>query len=90
MISWGERLPNDAPHEDRFPHSEGWLIEPTGKGTCLVRNHLRGRHLFPLSAIIGKQLWEPMSRLVFGRISSRVIDAQNANGTMRADKKGSR
>jgi hypothetical protein len=58
-IAWGERLP-DPTVEDRFPHSEGWKIEPLGPGRCLLRNRLRGRHLFALSGVIGKELWDAM------------------------------
>lgn len=57
-ISWGERLPDDVTHEDRFPHSEGWIVEALGPNKCLLRNRLRGRHLFPLAELIGKQLWD--------------------------------
>jgi hypothetical protein len=58
-IAWGERLPNpDA--IDRFPHSEGWKVEALGPDRCLIRNHLRGRQLFPLSELIGKELWDIM------------------------------
>ena len=56
-IAWGERLPDPAAF-DRFPHSEGWKVEPLGPGRCKIRNHLRGRHFFPLSDVIGKELWE--------------------------------
>jgi hypothetical protein len=59
-ISWGERLPDNVTYEDRFPHSEGWTVESLGANKCLVRNRLRGRHLFPLNEIIGKQLWDAM------------------------------
>jgi hypothetical protein len=58
-IAWGERLP-DPSVPDRFPHSEGWKVEAIGKGRCLVRNRLRGRHLFPLSDAIGKELWDAL------------------------------
>jgi hypothetical protein len=58
-IAWGERLP-DPDAIDRFPHSEGWTVAPLGKDRCLIRNHLRGRHLFPLSDVIGKLLWDTM------------------------------
>ena len=59
-ISWGERLPDGTPYEDRFPHSEGWTVEAIGKNRCLVRNRLRGRHLFALNEVIGKVLWDTM------------------------------
>ena len=58
-IAWGERLP-DPGAMDRFPHSEGWKVESIGKGRCLVRNRLRGRHLFPMNELIGKELWDAM------------------------------
>jgi len=58
-IAWGERLP-DPNVPDRFPHSEGWTVESIGKGRCLLRNRLRGRHLFPLSDKIGKELWDAL------------------------------
>jgi hypothetical protein len=58
-IAWGERLP-DPEAIDRFPHSEGWKVESLGPGRCLIRNRLRGRHLFPLSELIGKDLWDIM------------------------------
>jgi len=58
-IAWGERLP-DPNAFDRFPHSEGWKVESLGPGKCLLRNRLRGRHLFPLSEVIGKDLWDAM------------------------------
>jgi hypothetical protein len=58
-IAWGERLP-DPNAVDRFPHSEGWTVESIGKGRCLLRNRLRGRHLFPLNELIGKELWDAM------------------------------
>lgn len=58
-IAWGERLP-DPSVEDRFPHSEGWTVESIGKGRSLLRNRLRGRHLFPLNEVIGKELWDAM------------------------------
>lgn len=58
-IAWGERLP-DPDAIDRFPHSEGWKIELLGPGRCLIRNRLRGRQLFPLSELIGKELWDLM------------------------------
>src|SRR5947208_16534734 len=47
-ISWGERLP-DPSAEDRFPHSEGWEVESLGPRSCIIRNRLRRRQLFPLS-----------------------------------------
>ena len=31
---------------------------PLGPGRRKIRNHLRGRHFFPLSDVIGKELWE--------------------------------
>ncbi|MGA2393011.1 MAG: hypothetical protein ABSH03_06665 [Candidatus Lustribacter sp.] len=58
-IAWGERLP-DPNVPDRFPHSEGWTVEALGPGRCLLRNRLRGRHLFPLSDAIGKELWDAL------------------------------
>jgi hypothetical protein len=56
-IAWGERLP-DPNADDRFPHSEGWKVESTGSSTCIIRNRLRGRHLFPLADVFGKELWD--------------------------------
>ena len=56
-IAWGERLPDPAA-EDRFPHSEGWKVESTGAHTCIMRNHLRGRHMFPMADVFGKELWD--------------------------------
>ncbi len=58
-IAWGERLP-DPNAVDRFPHSEGWKVEPLAPNRCLVRNRLRGRHLFPMSELFGKDLWDCM------------------------------
>ena len=58
-IAWGERLP-DPGAVDRFPHSEGWKVESLGPNRCLVRNRLRGRHLFPMSELFGKDLWDCM------------------------------
>jgi hypothetical protein len=58
-VAWGERLPNpDA--IDRFPHSEGWRVEARGPNRCIIHNHLRGRQLFALSDLIGKDLWDIM------------------------------
>jgi len=58
-VAWGERLPNpDA--IDRFPHSEGWRVEARGLNRCIIHNHLRGRQMFPLSELIGKDLWDIM------------------------------
>jgi hypothetical protein len=56
-IAWGERLP-DPSADDRFPHSEGWKVESTGAHTCIMRNHLRGRHMFPMADVFGKELWD--------------------------------
>jgi hypothetical protein len=58
-IAWGERLP-DPNAEDRFPHSEGWKVESTGTNSCIMRNHLRGRHMFPLADVFGKELWDAL------------------------------
>jgi len=58
-IAWGERLP-DPNAEDRFPHSEGWQVEPLSAGTCIIRNRLRGRQLFPRADVFGKELWDLM------------------------------
>jgi hypothetical protein len=58
-IAWGERLA-DPDAIDRFPHSEGWTVEPLGASRCVIRNRLRGRQLFPLAELIGKDLWEIM------------------------------
>ena len=56
-IAWGERLP-DPNADDRFPHSEGWKVEATGADTCIIRNRLRGRHMFPMADVFGKELWD--------------------------------
>jgi hypothetical protein len=58
-IAWGERLP-DPEAFDRFPHSEGWTVERIAPNRCRIRNRLRGRHLFALSGLIGKDLWDLM------------------------------
>jgi hypothetical protein len=33
-------------------------VESTGSSTCIIRNRLRGRHLFPLADVFGKELWD--------------------------------
>jgi hypothetical protein len=39
---------------------EGWKVESTGAHTCIMRSHLRGRHMFPLADIFGKELWDSL------------------------------
>jgi hypothetical protein len=56
-IAWGERLP-DPNVKDPFPHSEGWKVESLGPSSCLLRNRIRGRPMYPLVDIIGKDLWD--------------------------------
>ena len=76
-IAWGERLP-DPDVVDRFPHSEGWIVEPLGPGRCIMRNHLRGRHLFPLADVFGKDLWDAMIPPILDRDLQDVAFAVGA------------
>jgi hypothetical protein len=56
-MSWGERVPDDAPYPDSFPHSEGWKVDSLGTNRCRIRNHLRGRWMSPIGRLIGKHAW---------------------------------
>ena len=76
-IAWGERLP-DPNVEDTFPHSEGWKVEPLGPGSCLLRNRIRGRPMYPLVDIIGKELWDQRMPLVLDNDLQNVAFALGA------------
>lgn len=62
-VAWGERLP-DPNVKDTFPHSEGWKVEALGPNSCLLRNRIRGRPMYPLVDVIGKALWDGRMPLI--------------------------
>jgi hypothetical protein len=64
VLSWGERIPDDAGYADTFPHSEGWKVESLGANRCVIRNHVRGQFMLPVGQLIGKYVWDKIMPVI--------------------------